>query len=53
MADLYAALAPHLEAASARAAAEADAEAAAGSVPAGDKIISLTLMGLPNVVRNL
>ena len=55
--DLYTALQPHIIEAAARAAAAAvaeqqaaqdDAEAAASR----DKQISLTLMGLPNVVRS-
>lgn len=55
--DLYTALQPHVTEAAARAAAAAaaeqqaaqdDAEAAASR----DKQISLTLMGLPNVVRS-
>jgi phosphohistidine swiveling domain-containing protein len=56
MVDLYSALQPHVKEAAARAATAAAAEqqAAQDDVSAAasrDKQISLTLMGLPNVVR--
>ena len=57
MMDLYTALQPHVTEATARAAAAAAAEQQAAQADAKaaasrDKQISLTLMGLPNVVRS-